>query len=188
MSTSATDAKKKQMIENKALQKQKEADLAKKIDYFKGTIIIIVIYGVVILIMSMAGIISQSGRSLLFEDGFTFTVTFISGTILVIIFLLIELYNYKPPPVIPIYSGDNMSCPDFWILKKTPNDVLAKIGDKTAKLLSKYYCQNPMNNTGVPMTVRASSATDRNNLGTNFNLPTQVNADSSVLKDLNTIL
>lgn len=125
--------------------------------YFKGTIVVIVIYGLVILVMSIAGILSESMKELLFVSGFPFTVTFISGVILIIILLLIQLFTYKPAEIPEKYSGDNMSCPDYWVLKKTPKNVLDNIEDKKVRQLSKYYCENPEESTGIYITGMGST-------------------------------
>jgi hypothetical protein len=181
METAAEKEKKEKMkkIDAKKLaQKEKEEATRKKARFFKGTIVIIVIYAVVILVMSGVGLASESARSILFDDGFTFTVTFISGTILVIIALLVEIFNYKELPKTPIYAGENMSCPDFWILKKTPPNVLDKIQDKKARQLSKYYCENPSISTDIVMKI-----------GTGTDLGSQLATDNTnaALKQLNAV-
>lgn len=177
METAAEKEKRKKIEAAKLAQQEKEEATRKKARFFKGTIIIVVIYAFVILAMSGIGLASASARSILFDDGFTFTVTFISGTILVILALLIEIFNYKEPPKTPVYAGENMSCPDFWILKKTPSDVLDKIQDKKARLLSKYYCQNPATLTETPMKIIT---------GVNLGNSLSANTDK-VLKQLNDV-
>jgi hypothetical protein len=145
----AEDKKEAQLLKEEA-EKQKlkdEEEYKKKTSvertkYFKGTIVVVVIYGVIILGISIAGMLSPTMKELLFVSGFPFTVTFISGVILIIIALLVQLFTYKPAPMPEKYSGDNMSCPDYWVLKKTPKEELAKMNSKVRKL-SKYYCQNP---------------------------------------------
>ena len=127
--------------------------------YFKGTIVVIVIYGLVILGMSVAGILSESMRELLFVSGFPFTVTFMSGVILIIILLLFQLFTYKPAEIPEKYSGDNMSCPDYWVLKKTSKDMLDTIEHKKVRQLSKYYCQNPEVSTDIDLPSEITEAT-----------------------------
>jgi hypothetical protein len=131
-----------------------------RINFFKGTIAIIVIYGIFILAMSFIGILSDSGRAMFFDKGFAFTVTFISGTILVIIMLVIQIFTYKQPTPPAKFSGENLACPDYWILKKTPQSELDKISDTQIRALSSYYCENPR---------RSNDSTD---IFTGGNLPT----------------
>lgn len=134
------EAEKEKLKEEADYKKQTDTERKK---YFKGTIVVVVIYGLIILGMSIAGIVSPAARELLFVSGFPFTVTFISGVILIIIVLLIQLFTYKPAAMPEKYSGDNMSCPDYWVLKKTKKEDLDKIKDKKVRQLSKYYCENP---------------------------------------------
>jgi hypothetical protein len=150
------EAEKERLKEEEEYKKQTDYERKK---YFKGTIVVIVIYGLAILAISIAGIVSPMMRELLFVSGFPFTTTFISGVVLVIIFLLAQIFTYKPAEMPEKYSGDNLSCPDYWELKKTPVEELLKISDKKQRHLSKYYCQNPNDttNTNVPTSSNTST-------------------------------
>jgi hypothetical protein len=153
-------AEKERLKDEEAYKKQTDAERKK---YFKGTIVVIVIYGLIILGMSIAGIVWPTVRELLFVTMFPFTVTFISGVILIIMLLLAQLFTYKPAAMPEKYSGDNMSCPDFWILKKTKKEDLDKM-DKKVRQLSKYYCENPEVSTdnALPATItNATESSDR---------------------------
>jgi len=110
--------------------------------FFKGTISLMVIYGTFILIMSLIGILSEKGREAIFVNGFTFSVTFIGGTILVILLLLVQLLTYKVPKK-TAFTGEDISCPDYWELKKTPQEVLDSIDDSRVRTMSTFYCENP---------------------------------------------
>lgn len=135
---------------------KKQTDVERK-KYFKGTIVVIVVYGIIILGMSIGGIASPTIRDLLFVAGFPFTVTFISGVVLILILLLVQLFNYKPAPMPQKYSGENMSCPDYWKLKKTPKSELAKM-DKKIRHLSKYYCEDPNVSPDIDLPVSITGA------------------------------
>ena len=153
----------KRLKEEAEKDKLKEEEEYKKLTdierkkYFKGTIVVIVIYAVFILAMCVAGIASPMMRELLFVYGFPFTTTFISGVILVIIILLAQIFTYKPAAMPEKYAGDNLSCPDYWILKKTPQDVLQTISDKKVRQLSKYYCSNPSVTTDIELPAISST-------------------------------
>jgi hypothetical protein len=121
-------------------EEKRQYDL-KRSGFFKGTIAVMVAYGVFILGISLVGIFSAKGRELLFVNGFSFTVTFIAGTILVILLLLVQLLTYKITPK-TYYPGENMTCPDYWVLKKVPSTSPAP-SDKIAASFSRYYCENP---------------------------------------------
>ena len=184
-SESPTDDEKKEAeIIKAATEKDRlkdEEDYKKQTDterkkYFKGTIVVIVIYGIFILGMSILGIVSPLMRELFFVSGFPFTVTFISGVILIIIVLLVQLYTYKPAAMPEKYSGDNMSCPDYWVLKKTNKDELAKIKDPKVRQLSKYYCENPEDPRGYEIVGIGSSSPPElkklNQVVSNYNIET----------------
>jgi len=76
-------------------EEKKEFD-KKRAAYFKGSISVMVIYGTFILLLALIGIFSESGRDYIFKENFSFTVTFIGGTLIVITLLLIQLLTYKP--------------------------------------------------------------------------------------------
>jgi hypothetical protein len=164
----------KRLKEEAEKDKLKEEEEYKKLTdierkkYFKGTIVVIVIYAVFILAMCVAGIASPMMRELLFVYGFPFTTTFISGVILVIIILLAQIFTYKPAAMPEKYAGDNLSCPDYWILKKTPQAVLQTITDKKVRQLSKYYCSNPndTSETSVPSSGTANEQIKLNEVST----------------------
>lgn len=176
------EAKVKQIAEAKQKATDKDAFNKERIKLFKGTIVTVVVYGVLILLMSVGGILSDRGRQIIFEDGFAFTVTFISGTIIIILMLLIELFNYKAPEKPKPFAGENMSCPDFWELKKTPSDVLKTLGDTNSQLkeLSRYYCQAPglVGMGTTVMTISYNGAAD----GTRVGIGTTTSLDPALVE------
>lgn len=124
------------------VEEKKEFD-KKRAAYFKGSISVMVIYGTFILLLALVGIFSESGRDYIFKENFSFTVTFIGGTLLVITLLLIQLLTYKPPEKVGAVV-DNTVCPDFWELKKTTPTMLNNINSSVRNLAS-YYCEAPTN-------------------------------------------
>jgi hypothetical protein len=123
-------------------EEKKEFD-KKRAAYFKGSISVMVIYGTFILLLALIGIFSESGRDYIFKENFSFTVTFIGGTLIVITLLLIQLLTYKPPEKIGALV-DNTVCPDFWELKKTTPAMLNNI-NSSVRNLATYYCEAPTN-------------------------------------------
>jgi len=124
------------------VEEKKEFD-KKRAAYFKGSISVMVIYGTFILLLALIGIFSESGREYIFKENFSFTVTFIGGTLLVITLLLIQLLTYKLPEKEAVIVDNNV-CPDFWELKKTPTDMLNNINGSVRNLAT-YYCEAPAN-------------------------------------------
>jgi len=116
-----------------------------RMSLFKGTIAVIVIYGVFVLLMTLAGFISEKFRTMVFEGGFAFTVTLLSGIILVVVLLLVQVLSASAVDDLP-REIDNLICPDYWELKRLPDNEARLIKDPKAKELSKYYCEKPNDN------------------------------------------
>ena len=87
-----------------------------KHNYFMGTIMICVVYGILAILMLSIGYFTTIGKEILFNTLLYFTVTFVIGTIVVIIMTTIMILQYEPPAVIittpDLYS--NSTCPDYW--------------------------------------------------------------------------
>jgi len=163
-------------------EEKRQSDM-KRTGLFKGTIAVIIIYGTILLLMSLIGIFSVGARQTIFSDGFVFSVTFMAGIILVIIMLLIQVFNYKEVKK-EIIAGENLVCPEYWELKKTPKDVIDAITDKQAKGMSNYHCQAPVNSGKTPNIV---SSTDEgkalNSVASVYNTTTIRNLGATVTCD-----
>lgn len=124
-----------------------EDNKTNRIREFKGSLAIIIIYAVFIFIISIAGIVSSGAREIIFVQNRAFTVTFITGTVIIIIIMLINLFRKREKPETLVksnaYSGENLECPDFWVLKETPQTELDKISDLSIRQKLKYYCEDP---------------------------------------------
>ena len=129
-----------------------------KANLFKGTIAVMVIYGVFVLLMVGAGFISDKFKTMVFDEGFAFTVTLLSGIVLVVVLLMVQVIGAKVTEVTPI-QVDNMQCPDFWELKKTDEAVLAKINNATARELSKFHCEAPMSGSATRLGTGINTST-----------------------------
>ena len=91
----------------------------KKLNYFKTTITICAIYGSFALLMLLIVLFSPTGSSFITEKFKTFTLTFISGLIIVVTALVALVTNFKPKTLeAPPYDGD--MCPDFWHVEINP--------------------------------------------------------------------
>lgn len=91
----------------------------KKLNYFKTTITICAIYGSFALLMLLIVLFSPTGSSFITEKFKTFTLTFISGLIIVVTALVALVTNFKPKTLeAPPYDGD--MCPDFWHAEINP--------------------------------------------------------------------
>jgi hypothetical protein len=101
-----------------------EETIKAKHNYFMGTIMICVVYGILSILMLSIGYFTTIGNEILFNTLLYFTVTFVIGTIIIILITTIMVLLYEPPDVIlatpDLYS--NQSCPDYW-LYQTSNDI-----------------------------------------------------------------
>ena len=96
---------------------QKEEYLSERIKKFKLTIIVCCVYGIIALVMLILAMFTSWGNKVLYTDMFSFMITFIIGTIIIIIFLANEIYNFKPTKSISSIGYDAQMCPDYWKLE-----------------------------------------------------------------------
>jgi len=137
-------------------EEQKAFDKARA-SSFRGSIAVMVIYGVFILMLGMIGVLSASGRTFIFEENFAFTVTFIGGTLLVIILLLVQLLTYKVPKKV-VNETDSLACPEFWELKETSAAEMEAI-NKDVQPWAKYYCAPKSGVVGIGTTTLVGMGT-----------------------------
>lgn len=130
------------MMDTSNLTPQQLSDFtAKKTSYFKGTIAVASIYGVIALSMFLITMFSPTGKMVIVEALLPFTITFIGGMIIVVTLLLIAVFSVKPPPEFKL-EYDNYKCPDYWKLEETPAAVMNSIDPDDAARM-KYRCVKP---------------------------------------------
>ena len=138
---------------------QRKAYQAERARYFKGTIAVCVIYGVLALGLFLIALLNERGREILAGDLFAFSATFIGGMLFVIILLTVQVLNFKPP-VIDNSDPGEMSCPDYWQLVKTPEEELRNL-DAEDRYKLRYKCVNKqkgiLNNFGTDGETSVSS-------------------------------
>lgn len=91
--------------------------------WFKSTIAVCVIYGVVAIGLLLLVLFSPSGSQLLTEEFRTFSLTFIGGIIFTIVLLVIQITSFKPRILHPV-TYDRDMCPDYWTLEKNTDASL----------------------------------------------------------------
>jgi hypothetical protein len=109
-----------------------------KVGYFKGTIAVCVVYGVIAVGLLIVASFSATGKAVITGALLPFMITFIGGMIFVIIVLLVSLFSSKPPKV-AVFQYDNMKCPDYWKLVPTPPSGLATFPEDVRSKM-KYTC------------------------------------------------
>lgn len=130
---------------------------------FMSTIIICGIYAVLSLILILLGSFTNIGKELLFITYLPFTIVFIIGSIIIILYFSNKIYEFKPYKLDNNFKYDNNSCPDYWdlivtpknedIIVNTPNDVNQGLFKYTCKASSniydKTYMLNKLNNDSI---------------------------------------
>jgi hypothetical protein len=99
---------------------------------FKGTIAICIVYAFIALLILLTSFLFPTIKFVIFEKFLPFTIVFIVGTILLIIYLFYNVLNFKPIKINKNYDYGNISCPDYWKLEYNPD-------------LSKYFDSNTIN-------------------------------------------
>lgn len=117
----------------------KKAYEAKRANVFKGTIAVCAIYGALAFGMLLLVLFTQTGKQVLTDAMLPFTATFVAGTMLIIIFLIINIVKFEPTRL-PRADYDATVCPDYWLLEKTPVDELEALNGKSRNLM-RYRCR-----------------------------------------------
>jgi hypothetical protein len=88
---------------------------------FKFTIIVCVIYGLIALGILLIATLTEKGSELFYNYLFSFTMTFVIGTVLIILYLSNLIYNFKPNVANGQTAYDVEMCPDYWKLETLPD-------------------------------------------------------------------
>lgn len=95
---------------------QKKFDVNRQYNYWL-TFTICVIYGSIAVIILLASYFSEFANKLFFDTLYYFTITFIIGTIIIIIILTYQVYNFDFPRIEKINGYEINYCPDYWNYK-----------------------------------------------------------------------
>lgn len=95
-----------------------------KYNAFMGTIAICVLYAIIAFIMILYINLTEQGKAL-YSDLKPFAMTFIFGTIIIIVAITIMVFNWQPEQAKKKKSDDfiltnKLDCPDYFKLEKTP--------------------------------------------------------------------
>lgn len=111
---------------------------AKKASYFKGSIAVAVVYGVVALSLIVLAALTDAGRMMIFNNLRPLVITLAIGIIIVIIIMVLQLNDLKPVKLRTV-DYDGQACPEFWTLQETPLDVLNGMTEE-ARIYAKTRC------------------------------------------------
>jgi hypothetical protein len=113
---------------------------ANKMKMFKFTIMVCVLYGSIALCVLLFAIFTETGSKLFYNHLFSFTMTFVVGTILIIIYLSNLIYNFQPNVNNSQISYDVEMCPDYWKLETIPDEYF--IDDNGSSYLNPMLNKN----------------------------------------------
>jgi hypothetical protein len=101
---------------------QKELDVfnKEKMDMYKGTFFVCLVYGLSAFGLLIAIFFTDLGREYIYKRMMPAAITFIVGALFIIFYLIINIYDLKPRKISNKMEKDNaIICPDYWKLKLT---------------------------------------------------------------------
>jgi len=85
---------------------------------FYGTIAICVLYASFALLLFILSYLSPKIKFLLLNNFLPFTIVYIVGTIIIVLYLIAQVVNFKPYKIDKNIKYSNSSCPDYWNVQK----------------------------------------------------------------------
>lgn len=109
---------------------------------FYGTIAICVLYGSFALLLFVLSYFSDKIKYLLLNSFLPFTIVYVIGTILIVMYLIHQILNFKPYKLGSAGNYDSLSCPDYWVLERLPEDDPSGNDRTFTNLLGKSFESN----------------------------------------------
>jgi hypothetical protein len=132
---------------NALSEDERELYLSEKMKMFKLTVVICAFYGILAVILLVLALFTSWGQQFLYNEMFPFVITYIIGTIIIIIYLAYEVYTYEPIKTKGALGGDAEMCPDYWKIeyagdqiKKKDNSGRSFLPEDVNKSLFTYKC------------------------------------------------
>jgi len=95
-----------------------------KLDLYKGTFVVCIVYGLSAFILLAVILLTEWGKEYIYNRFAPAVITYILGSLVIILYLLNSIYSIKPRKVgTDMDSDENMRCPDFWRLEKVPANI-----------------------------------------------------------------
>lgn len=100
-----------------------------KMDLYKGTFVVCIVYGLSAFILLVVILFTEWGKEFIYDKFAPAVITYILGSLIIIIYLLNAIFSIKPRKVgTDMDSDHNIICPDFWKLEKvdatTKSDII----------------------------------------------------------------
>lgn len=112
-----------------------------RMSIYRGTITVCIIYAVIAFILILIGYFTDWGREFLLGTILPFVITYIIGTIVVIIILADWVSKYQPRKIDDRIGYDNDICPDYWHLTSVDPSIDSTVySSNVNENLMKYKC------------------------------------------------
>jgi hypothetical protein len=90
-----------------------------KMDLYKGTFVVCIVYGLSAIILLALILFTDGGKEFIYDKFAPAVVTYILGSLIIILYLLNSIYTIRPRRIGNDMDSDNsIMCPDFWKLEK----------------------------------------------------------------------
>ena len=95
-----------------------------KLELYKGTFVVCLVYGLTAILLLMIILFTKWGKEYIYDKFAPAVITFIGGSLIIIISLISSIYNIKPRKIgNDIESDNNIICPEYWKLEKVTDSM-----------------------------------------------------------------
>ena len=95
-----------------------------KMDLYKGTFVVCIVYGLSAIILLVLILFTDGGKEFIYDKFAPAVITYIIGSLIIILYLLNSIYTIRPRRIGNDMDSDNsIMCPDFWKLEKVDTDT-----------------------------------------------------------------
>jgi hypothetical protein len=99
-----------------------------KLELYKGTFVVCLVYGITAFLLLIVILFTKWGKEYIYDKFAPAIITYILGSIIIIVYLLSSIYSIKPRKIgKDIESDNNIICPEYWKLEKVPDDMKQEI-------------------------------------------------------------
>ena len=123
-----------------------------KMELYKGTFVVCIVYGLSALILLVVILFTEWGKEFIYDKFAPAVITYILGSLIIIIYLLNAIFSIKPRKVGTDFDSDSsLMCPDFWKLEKVSET-------NKAAIISNNVPANASKGTYIPSIVKPKNA------------------------------
>ena len=99
-----------------------------KLELYKGTFVVCLVYGITAILLLIVILFTKWGKEYIYDKFAPAVITYILGSIIIIISLISSIYSIKPRKIgKDIESDNNIICPEYWKLERVPTDMKEEI-------------------------------------------------------------